>query len=313
MVGLNDQIPVLRDRQIRVVDIFRRAGLEDLSGDEACLAVLATEKARAEFTVKLKDFLTTLDIILPQPEALRFVKDAKRLAYIQARARNRYRDTMTFGPEIGAKVRKLIDEHVISLGIDPKIPAVQMTDAEFDSHVSKAPGNRAKASEMGHAIRSHIRKNLETDPVRYEKISERLKQIWAGFGQHVEQLQILIDALRADDIEVDGAAPDIPEIYLPFLRTALAACPSEHETDNHQLQVIYQMTVDVVDRIIEEASSNHSIWSTFKLADQENLRSETFELVYDHRLRGFGLSEAERLTDQFLQQAKATDEKLRSA
>jgi len=53
LVGLNDQIPVLRDRHIRVIDIFRRAGLEDLSDDEGCLNVLATEKARAEFTVKL--------------------------------------------------------------------------------------------------------------------------------------------------------------------------------------------------------------------------------------------------------------------
>lgn len=317
LVGLNDQIPVLRDRHIRVVDIFRRAGLDDLSDDESCLAVLSTEKARAEFTVKLKDFLTILDIILPRPEALPFVKDAKRLAFLQARARNRYRDIVPFGLEIGAKVRKLIDEHVISLGIDPKIPPVQLTDAEFDSHVSKASGNRAKASEMEHAIRSHIRKNLDTDPVRFEKISERLKQILAGLGQHwdqiVEQLQILIDALRADDPELEGAAPDIPEIYHPFLRTALAACASELETDSHQLQVIHQMTVDVVDRIIEEVSTNRSIWSSFKLADQENLRSEIFELIYDRRLRGFGIAEGERLADQFLQQAKANDEKLRSA
>lgn len=97
LVGLNDQIPVLRDRHIRVVDIFRRAGLDDLSDDESCLAVLSTEKARAEFTVKLKDFLTILDIILPRPEALPFVKDAKRLAFLQARARNRYRDIVPFG------------------------------------------------------------------------------------------------------------------------------------------------------------------------------------------------------------------------
>ncbi len=170
---------------------------------------------------------------------------------------------------------------------------------------------------MEHAIRSHIRKNLDTAPFRFEKISERLKQILAGFGQQwdqiVEQLQILIDALRADVTELDGAAPDIPEIYHPFLRTALAACPSEPEPDSNQLQVIHQMTVDVVDRIIEEVSTNRSIWSSFKLADQENLRSEIFELIYDRHLRGFGIAEGERLADQFLQQAKANDERLRSA
>jgi hypothetical protein len=48
--------------------------------------------------------------------------DAKRLAYIYARARNRYKDTAVLGKDVGAKVRKLIDDHVISMGIDPKIP-----------------------------------------------------------------------------------------------------------------------------------------------------------------------------------------------
>jgi type I restriction enzyme R subunit len=56
-------------------------------------------------------------------------------------------------------VRKLIDDHVISLGIDPKIPPIQLTDAEFDTHVARAANDRAKASEMEHAIRSHIRKH----------------------------------------------------------------------------------------------------------------------------------------------------------
>jgi type I restriction enzyme R subunit len=317
LVGLNDQIPVLRDRHIRVIDIFRRAGLDDLADDEGCLNVLATEKARAEFTVKLKDFLTSLEIILPRPEGLPFVKDAKRLAYIHARARNRYRDVMSLGSDVGAKVRKLIDDHVISLGIDPKIPPVQLTDANFDNHVGQTTGSRAKASEMEHAIRSHIRKNLEADPVRFKKMSERLKQILEGLGQQwdqiIEQLQALIDELRSESIPADGTAPDIPEVYLPFLRTVLEACSAGRETDSAQLQAIHHMTVEIVDRIIEEVGSNRSIWSSFKLADQENLRSEIFEIIFDRRLNGFTVADAESLADQLIQQAKANDDRLRTA
>ncbi|NYS26676.1 type I restriction endonuclease subunit R [Rhodobacteraceae bacterium 2376] len=317
LVGLNDQIPVLRDRHIRVIDIFRRAGLEDISDDEGCLNVLATEKARAEFTVKLKDFLTSLEIILPRPEGLPFVKDAKRLAYIHARARNRYRDVMSLGSDVGAKVRKLIDDHVVSLGIDPKIPPVQLTDANFDNHVAQTAGSRAKASEMEHAIRSHIRKNLEADPVRFKKMSERLKQILEGFGQQwdqiIAQLQALIDELRSDSASGDGTAPDIPEVYLPFLRTVLEACSAGPETDATHLHAIHQMTLNVVDRIIEEVCTNRSIWSSFKLADQENLRSEIFEIILDRKLDGFDVSDAESLADQLMQQAKANDDKLRTA
>jgi len=317
LASLNDQIPVLRDRHIRVVDVFRRAGMDDLSNDEDCLNVLATEKARAEFTVKLKDFLKSLEIVLPRPEGLPFVKDAKRLAYIHARARNRYRDVMVIGSDVGAKVRKLIDDHVISLGIDPKIPPVQLTDAEFEKQVGQASGSRAKASEMEHAIRSHIRKSLEADPVRFKKMSERLNQILDGFGQQwdqiIEQLKTIIDELRSQEQPTDEIPSDIPEVYVPFLRTVLEACSANDETPVEQLHAIHQMTIEIVGRIIEEICANRSIWSSFKMADQENLRSEIFEVIFDTQLKGFSVSDAEALADQLMQQAKANDEKLRAA
>jgi len=279
--------------------------------------VLSTEKARAEFAVKFKDFLKSLEIVLPRPEGLPFVKDAKRLAYIHARARNRYRDVVEIGSDVGAKVRKLIDDHVISLGIDPKIPPVQLTDAEFEKQVGQATGKRAKASEMEHAIRSHIRKNLETDPVRFKKMSERLNQILDGFGQQweqiIEQLQAIIDELRREAQSLDESTPDIPEVYLPFLRTILEACSATEDTPADQLHVMHLMTREVVDRVIEEISANRSLWSSFKMADQENLRSEVFEIIFDKQIEGFSVADAEALADQLMQQAKANGDKLRAA
>lgn len=317
LVSLNDQIPVLRDRHVRVADIFRRAGLDDLSDDEACLYVLATEKTRAEFSVKLKDFLKSLEIILPRPEALPFVADAKRMAYIYARARNRYRDIVVIGSDVGAKVRKLIDDHVISLGIDPKIPPVQLTDADFENQIGRASGSRAKASEMEHAIRSHISKNLETDPVRFKQMSERLNQILASFGhqweQIVEQLQAIIDELRSEADPGSTEPSDVPAMYLPFLRTALEAFGADESTSEVHLQAIHGMTLDVVDRIRHEVHANRSLWNSFKMADQENLRSEIFEIILDKQMAGFSVADAERLADQLLQQAKANNDMLRSA
>lgn len=51
---------------------------------------------------------------------------------IQNRARMRYRDSMVIGKDVGAKVRTLIDEHIISLGSDPKVAPVNLTDAHFE-------------------------------------------------------------------------------------------------------------------------------------------------------------------------------------
>lgn len=82
---LRDEIPVLRDRHLRVVDLFHQRGVENLVNHEACVEVLSDERLRAEFTVKLKQFFETLDVVLPRPEGLPFAPDAKMLAFVYAR------------------------------------------------------------------------------------------------------------------------------------------------------------------------------------------------------------------------------------
>jgi type I restriction enzyme R subunit len=134
--SLTDEIPLLRDRHFRAVALFTDRDA-DPSDVDACVELLADERLRAEFTVKLKAFLATLDTVLPRPEALPYVADARRLGVIAARARNRYRDESirVMGKDVGEKVRELIDQHVVSLGIDPKIPPMSMLDARFDEQV----------------------------------------------------------------------------------------------------------------------------------------------------------------------------------
>jgi len=211
--NLKDEVPILRDRYARVVSIFHNRGIETLDDTEACVALLADDKLRAEFTVKLKPFLDSLDLVLPRPDGLPFTQDAKRLAFIHARARNRYKDMPVLGKDVGSKVRKLIDDHVISLGIDPKIPPISLTDAHFDTHVSRQANDRAKASEMEHAIRSHIRQHLDEDPVLYRKLSERLKDILDQLNEQwdalLAALRQIIDELRTGQAAKDDNAPDL--------------------------------------------------------------------------------------------------------
>ncbi|MBK8072008.1 MAG: hypothetical protein IPK34_08255, partial [Ramlibacter sp.] len=61
---------------------------ESLDDVETCVEVLADERLRAEFTVKLKQFHTgSLDAGVCASKGLAFSKDAKTLSYIYARAR----------------------------------------------------------------------------------------------------------------------------------------------------------------------------------------------------------------------------------
>lgn len=314
LANVKDEIPVLRDRHLRVVDLFRRQGIESLDDTEACVDLLAGEKLRAEFAVKLKGFLASLDTVLPRPEGLPFTRDAKQLAYIYARARNRYKDTPVLGKDVGAKVRKLIDDHVVSLGIDPKIPPIQLTDVEFDIHLARTANNRAKASEMEHAIRSHIRRHVDEDPVLYRKLSERLNEILRTLGDQwnevIDQLRKIIDELRTGKAGAAETPGDLPEHYAPFLRTVLDVVCTGHTPTPDELLRLKDVTVELVDLLIEELKDNRDIWKPHRRADQDNLNG----LLFDHlmRLRPplVDADKAGLLADKLMEQARANHDKL---
>jgi type I restriction enzyme R subunit len=314
LASLKDEVPVLRDRHLRVVDLFRRLGIESLDDTEACVEALGSEKLRAEFSVKLKAFLGSLDTVLPRPEGLPYSGDAKRLAYIYARARNRYKDTPVLGKDVGAKVRKLIDDHVISLGVDPKIPPIQLTDAEFDMHVVRAASDRAKASEMEHAIRSHIRKHLDEDPVLYRKLSERLNDILKTLGEQwnevISQLQKIIDELRTGKAGSADTPSDLPEQYAPFLRTVLDVVSDGQSPTPAELLRLKDVTVELVDLIVQELQDNRDIWSPYKRAAQENLNTQLFEHVMRLRPPLVDTDKAGVLADKLMEQARANHDKL---
>lgn len=314
LASLKDEMPVLRDRHLRVVDLFRQRGIESLDDTEACIGALGSEKLRAEFAVKLKSFLASLDTVLPRPEGLPYSSDAKRLAYIYARARNRYKDTPVLGRDVGAKVRKLIDDHVISLGIDPKIPPIQLTDAQFDTHVARAASDRAKASEMEHAIRSHIRKHTDEDPVLYRKLSERLNEIFRTLGEQwnevIAQLQKIIDELRTGKAGAADTPDDLPEHCAPFLRTVLdVVCAGQTPTQAELLR-LKDVTVELLNLLVQELQGNRGIWSPSKRADQDNLNGQLFEHLMRLRPPLADADKAGVLADKLLEQARASHDKL---
>jgi len=309
--SLKDEVPILRDRHLRVVDLFRSRGLASVEDTEACVAALADEKLRAEYTVKLKQFLSSLDLVLPRPEGLPFVRDAKKLAFIYARARNRYKDTPELGKDVGAKVRKLIDDHVISLGIDPKIPPISLTDADFDTHVSRQANSRAKASEMEHAIRSHVRKHLDEDPVLYRKLSERLrdilKQLNEQWDELIAALQKIIDELREGKASGEDGLPDVPEHCLPFLRLLIETVGDDKPADAALLQKRVDLTVELVEFISEEIRLV-GFWRPSRKAQQEGLQTAIFERLMASGL--VDLAKVEALVDRLMELARANQDKL---
>jgi type I restriction enzyme R subunit len=175
LTDITNELPKLAARHRRILDFFQNHGIVDIRVVQSCIDLLREQKLRAEFTPKLEAFLETLDRIMPRPEARPYLNDAKLLGYINKVAANLYRSEQMSLVGVGEKVRRLIDEHIAALGVDPKVPPVSITDAEFVRVVEGHASTTTKASEMEHAARRHIRVNMGQDPAYYRKLSERLE------------------------------------------------------------------------------------------------------------------------------------------
>ncbi len=188
------ELPILEERYRRLVQHFEACGVagiepfvgEKLSSPEAEVKVIHAAvtamkdiKRRADFEVYLKKFLQSLNLILPHPSGHPYRGPTRRFGYLLRMVKERYKDESLDIADAGAKVRALINEHLIDLGINPKIPPVELLSPDFMAMVQHhARGNpEAKASEMEHAIRKHCTVHFDEDPAFYKKLSEKLEKL----------------------------------------------------------------------------------------------------------------------------------------
>ncbi|WP_260291412.1 type I restriction endonuclease subunit R [Sedimenticola hydrogenitrophicus] len=216
--SITSEVPVLEERYQRLLQLFagHKVGRvrefvegklakveEDAAVVHEAVKLLKEEKIRADFDVYLKKFLMSMDIILPHKAAHPYRVPAKRFGYILRVAKERYKDdTLNLG-DAGQKVRDLINEHLISLGINPKVPPVELLADDFIEKLNQhAAGNaEAKASEMEHAIRKHCTVHHDEDPAFYKNLSEKVERLIREHQGQWEKLAEELERLRTDAIE----------------------------------------------------------------------------------------------------------------
>lgn len=161
MKSITSELPVLEERYQRLLQHFTALGIKqikafvngELPNLDAEAAVvheavkaLKDDKKRADFEVYFKKFLMSLDIILPNASAQPYRVPAKRFGYILQVTKERYKDLSLDLGSAGEKVKALINEHLISLGINPKVPPVELLAEDFlDKLAAHAGQNNSDA------------------------------------------------------------------------------------------------------------------------------------------------------------------------
>jgi type I restriction enzyme R subunit len=170
-----DELPRLQARHAAALRFFVR--VRDKDDLDACVAVLEPEDVRAEFDDAFRRFSQSLDMMLPDPKALPYAADGRWLGKIRATAAAKYRDDRLDISDCGAKVRKLIEEAVIAVGIQILVKQVSLFTPEFEDKLKALKTDDARASEMEHAIRHEIHVKLEENPAFFTSLRERLEQL----------------------------------------------------------------------------------------------------------------------------------------
>lgn len=215
--NISSEMPVLEERYQRLLQLFTGNKVKDicdfvqgkLSTIEAdakvvheAVKLLKDEQLRADFEVYLKKFLMSLDIILPSQSAQPYRVPAARFGYILRVAKERYKDESLDLGDAGEKVKQLINQHLISLGINPQVAPVELLSDDFIEKLNKhANGNdEAKASEMEHAIRKHCTVHHDEDPAFYKSLSEKVENLLDKHQEDWKKLAAELEKLREEAI-----------------------------------------------------------------------------------------------------------------
>ena len=256
LIRINEELPKLLDRRARAVAIFTVHGIKDLKEQvEDCVRLLEDLKIRADFINKVRVFYESLSILEHRPEIASDVfRDAKLLGFINKVAANLYRDPSLNLLGVAERVKELIDTHVSARGVDPKIPPVTITDAQFEELVNSHSSARSRAAEMQHAARYHIISFSAQNPAYARKMSEKLEEILKKFKDDWDalerELRKFIDELRQGDRNEFPALD--PKTQVPFVRMVLEEfCKGRTLTDGQREKAI-KVTLDMVERVRQE-------------------------------------------------------------
>lgn len=254
LVPIKDEIPRLEAFHQKTLAYFKNVGISNL---EACIEALEDEQVRANFIIDFKKFIKSMDIIIPNAEASPFIADMKLLGKINIASRNRYRDEQLNIAGCGEKVRKLINEHIYSTGVDPKIPPINLISETFEQYVASLKSPKAQASEIEHGIKHHITVNVENDPEYYKKLSERLNDILDKQHGKWEQLLLELKEIKRSCFEatreLKAEELKLSKQEYAFYNILKAETGKETPTENEQNEMV-EITESIFDIIKEKTA-----------------------------------------------------------
>lgn len=269
--NITSELPILEERYQRLLQFFIDCGVSNIKEfvtgvfdsldvnaaiAHQAVTILKDEKLRADFDVYLKKFLMSMDIILPHASAQPYRVPAKRFGYIMQVTKERYKDTSLDLGSAGQKVKALINEHLISLGINPKIEPIELLADDFIEKLAAHSGknSEAKASEMEHAIRKHCTVHQDEDPAFFQSLSQKVNELIKTHHDEWDLLAEKLGELRSEAIAgrqhgEEGMSKEATTFYQHIIEVGFSSGTLD-ESQKTKFKELMEMVVDILQETI---------------------------------------------------------------
>jgi len=260
-----------------VNDFFMKHKIENWRKNiEECIDLLVDEEVRNEFIMLTRRFNKAMDALLPDPKALEYITDLKILNFIKESARNRYRDDKLSIKDASKKIREIVEEYLISKGVNPKIPPVPLFDEKFIKKVKKEKSAKARAEELKYGIIEHIEKHYQEDPEFYERFSDLLKKLLKEYEENWEVLAAELKRFREKmkkGREAEKTFGFEPKKEMPFfglLKREIYGKTTTENLSDKDIDLLVSLTRDVIE-IIKKEIKVVDFWDSY--TKQKRLKS----------------------------------------
>ncbi|MCM8805626.1 MAG: HsdR family type I site-specific deoxyribonuclease [Candidatus Omnitrophica bacterium] len=259
-------------------EFFKKYGIDKWRENiEECVDLLVDEETRNEFINLVREFNKAIDKVLPDPEALKYVTDLKIINFIRESARNRYRNDILSIKDASNKIREIVEEYLISKGVNPRIAPFPLFSDDFISKIKNEKSPKARAEELKYAIKEHIERHFEEDPEFYERFSDRLKKVleeykenWELLAKELEKIRNAIKKGREDE-QTFGFDPKNEMPFFGLLKQIIFGKEISIENlGEDEINLLVNLTRDVIE-IIKREIASVDFWENY--TKQKKLKS----------------------------------------
>lgn len=270
--------------------------------------LIADDELYNDFMNKFGYLSRMYDRVLPNPEALKYIDDYKRLSAIKEAVNNVRNGTEDFtNRDTSDKVRAIIEEYLQIDGINQQIAPISILSPDFlDDAKRKNKSDKMICKEIEFKVRQYININMPKDPELYQRLSEKLEEVLLAFRNNWEQLRIELEEIRQDVIDGRskennyGLDPVKEKPFLALLKTEIFGSDVEFENLNdEQLKTLTDLVSDILSRLKTDAAKV-GFWQDESL--KADLRTHIINQLIAQKIR--------QLNSNVLQNRKAITQKI---